>query len=291
MPQRSKWCLIGIPDHVGVIHVGGRIGAAGGPRAFRQIFRRLKGRDGVHERMLDHGDVPELGGNIEKNHRQASDSIARAQKESGLTVVVGGGHDHGFSHLRGIAQAAGPRARIACINIDAHLDVRKPDPVITSGSPFYLALTSGVLSAKRFIEFGIQSHCNAPALWDFVEKEKIEVIPFNNVRGTREAGTKSAARSFASALKRLARQSDVIVISLDLDAIASAYAPGVSAPQSEGFTAMEIIEMMEVSGREKKVTSLGIFELNPEHDRDDMTSRLAATAAYHFIAEKRLKAK
>ena len=68
-----------------------------------------------------------------------------------------------------------------------------------------------------------------------------------------------------------------------MDAAASAFAPGVSAPQAEGFTASEMIEMMEIAGSEKKVVSLGIFELNPEHDLEDITARLAATVAYHFV--------
>ena len=44
--------------------------------------------------------------------------------------------------------------------------------------------------------------------------------------------------------------------------------------------------MVEIAGREKKVVSLGLFELNPEHDIDQRTARLAATLAYHFIASR-----
>jgi arginase family enzyme len=72
-------------------------------------------------------------------------------------------------------------------------------------------------------------------------------------------------------------------VSLDLDSIASAHAPGVSAPQPQGLTASEAIEMMEISGADPKVASLGIFELNPEHDADGATSRLAAECVYYFV--------
>ncbi|MGZ3688347.1 MAG: arginase family protein, partial [Bdellovibrionota bacterium] len=73
---------------------------------------------------------------------------------------------------------------------------------------------------------------------------------------------------------------------LDLDAAAEAVAPGVSAPQPEGFSGGEILEMCELAGAAKKVVSLGIFELNPSHDRDDQTARLAAASAYHFLLKK-----
>ena len=76
------------------------------------------------------------------------------------------------------------------------------------------------------------------------------------------------------------------MLSLDLDAIQAAFAPGVSAPAMEGFTPSEILEMMLIAARDEKVVSLGIFELNPEYDIDERTARLAATCAYHFMDER-----
>jgi formiminoglutamase len=280
MSKRSKCCIIGIPDHQAVLNVGGRIGSARGPAEFRKIFSTFKGKNSFRGVVHDLGDVLSLTRDVEANHLQASDLVFQGQRVTGFSVVVGGGHDHGFSHLRGILaalRAKSPRARLGCINIDAHFDVRSASPVITSGSPFYLALESGVLDPKRFVEFGIQTHCNSPELWQYIADNGVSVVPFNRMRSGQ------AVDLFQKALKKLALACDAIVISLDLDAVASSYAPGVSAPQSEGFTAMEVISMMEISGREKKVCSLGIFELNPEHDEGARTARLAATAAYHFI--------
>jgi formiminoglutamase len=272
----NQWSLIGVPDHTGVLHVGGRIGAALGPEAFRRIFRKLKGLAPVHESCVDLGDVQGLTADIVKNHRLVSDRVKTIQ---GVSVVIGGGHDHGFSHLRGIAEAF-PGKRLGCINIDAHLDVRKADPIISSGSPFYLALEAGVLKPENFVEFGIQSHCNAKELWKYIETKKVEVVPFSRLRGGK------GPAEFKSCLERLALQCDVIVISLDLDAASMAYAPGVSAPQPEGFTGSDFLQMMEEAGRHPKVQSLGIFELCPPHDIDDHTARLAATCAWHFVEQK-----
>lgn len=281
MSNRSKWSLIGIPDHEGVLNVGGRIGAARGPECFRKVFSRLTGRNDVRESMLDLGDVL-VDPKIEMTHRQAADRIAAACKTSTSLVVIGGGHDHGYSHLLGVAQSLKSGMRLGCLNIDAHLDVRNATPVITSGSPFYLAIENKVVEPAHFVEFGIQSHCNGKALWDYIDAHKIEVVGFEKLRGGKAVG------AFAKALQDLSARVDVIAISLDLDAAAEAFAPGVSAPQAEGFTGSEIIEMMEVAGREKKATSLGIFELNPEHDIDLRTARLAATAAFHFIEARSL---
>jgi formimidoylglutamase len=276
--KRSKFCLVGIPDHQGVMNVGGRLGAARGPDAFRRVFGRLSGRDGVSDALMDLGDLHPVPRNMGESHRRAADQVRDGHSRCGLSVVVGGGHDHGFSHLLGISEALKGK-RLGCLNLDAHLDVRSGKPLASSGSPFWLAIEGGVLAPDQFIEFGIQAHCNSRELWEYVGRKGVEVIEFGALRGGR------AVSAFAASLKKLSSRCDIVVISFDLDSCASAFAPGVSAPQAEGFSSSEVIEMMEIAGRDPKVVSLGIFELNPDHDVDDRTARLAATAAYHFIAQ------
>lgn len=227
--------------------------------------------------MSEQLDAGPFSRDVAQNHRVAADLIRDQHRKHGLTVVVGGGNDHTYSQLVGLSEAL-PGKKIGCINIDPHFDVRKPAPSITSGSPFYLALESGILKPERFIEFGIQRHCNGPELWDYIEAKKVHVMMFEEMR----FGKSGAA--LQAALDRLSAQCDEIVVSLDLDAIDSAHAPGVSAPQAEGFSPSDILEMMAIAGTHPKVPSLGIYELNPAHDIAEQTSRMAATAAYHFIA-------
>jgi formimidoylglutamase len=274
--MRRKYCLVGIPDHQGILNVGGRIGASRGPREFRRVFHRFRGTDGVLESKAVDLDLNPLPRDLSQCHRAAANLVRDQHQITGLSVVVGGGHDHGFSQILGVTEALQGRS-VGCINIDAHLDVRKPAPIISSGSPFYLAIEAGVLDPSRFIEFGIQAHCNGQELWDYIGAKKVEVVPYRELRRGR------AVMAFKDALDRLAQKCDAIVVSLDLDAMAQAFAPGVSAPQAEGFSSGECIEMMELAGQEAKVCSLGIFELNPEHDIDDRTTILAATSAYHFL--------
>ena len=278
MANRIKWCLIGIPDQEGVMNVGGRLGAASGPRAFQRAFARLKGLAPVRESLALKTELQLLKPDVLENHRRAAELIEKTHALHPISVVIGGGHDHGYTHLLGVSRALAGK-KIGCINIDAHLDVRKPDPLITSGSPFYLAIESGCLHPSQLIEFGIQSHCNGPELWAYIEKNKIEVIPMERLRHGK------AAAAFSQALKKLSASCDAVVISLDLDAAASAFAPGVSAPQADGFSACDFLEMMELAGGDPKVVSLGVFELNPEHDVDGRTSALAATSVWHFIEQ------
>jgi len=279
MANRIKWSFIGVPDHQGVFNVGGRVGAALGPAALHDAFFKFKGVPEVFETLHHKTYAGPFSSDVEKNLETAAKLVEIETKASDLTVVVGGGHDHGYSHLLGIRRALGPHALIGCINIDAHLDVRKPSPLIGSGSPFYLALENGIIKPEHLIEFGIQTHCNSQELVDYIHKFPVEVIVYEKLRRGQ------ATELFEKTLKKLSALVQHIVISFDMDAVAECFAPGVSAPQSEGFSSSEVIEMMEIAGMEKKVCSLGIFELNPLHDNDGRTARLGAACAHHFISK------
>jgi formiminoglutamase len=152
--------------------------------------------------------------------------------------------------------------------------------VFTSGSPFNVALTERIIEGKHLVEFGIQEHCNAPELWDFAKSHGVKTVTFPELR------EKSVRAVFEETLNTLAENCDVVVVSFDLDSVAGPFAPGVSAPAVEGFTPTEAHQMMEVSGSQDKVISLGIYELNPRFDRDNLTARLAATSCHYFAQSK-----
>ena len=63
--------------------------------------------------------------------------------------------------------------------------MRKPESPgkIGSGSPFYLAIEAGILDPSLLVEFGIQSHCNAPVLWEYIASKKVQVVPYEELRG------------------------------------------------------------------------------------------------------------
>lgn len=278
MKRPIHYALVGIPDDWAVNAVGGRLGAKKGPAAFRQFFGKLAGEIPVAANVTDLGDVPELEArDSERHHERVTEFLRREVSRFDVLVVVGGAHDHGHSHLAGLASRY---QKLGCINVDAHLDVRPASPKITSGSPFWLALERGILTPNRLVEFGVQDHCNGKSLWDYVAGKKVRTLRWCDLR------RKPIGQVFHRELRSLATRCDGVVLSFDLDTIAASYAPGVSAPQAEGLSSRDAIEICEIAGAHPKVRSLGLFELNPDFDQDGRTARLAATMAWHFLAAK-----
>jgi formiminoglutamase len=280
MSSTKTATLVGCPDDRGVYNNGGRTGARNGPAAFRQWLNKPKGAHEVQSRFIDRGNVSPITTDIAGTHEKVAQQITEAHQKGHHSLVIGGGHDYAHAHLKGLKNNLREEQHLGCINIDPHFDLRAYQTDILSGSPFYMAIEEHLLEGKHLVEFGIQHFCNGAQLWDYAQEHHVKTY-------TREAMRFSGVlEQFRSALDSLAGQCQQIAISLDLDAINMAYAPGVSAPNVEGFSPSEVLALMGEAARFEAVTSLGIYELNPRFDQDAHTARLASTAAFTFFDHK-----
>jgi arginase family enzyme len=161
------------------------------------------------------------------------------------------------------------------VNVDAHLDVRPlRDGKITSGTPFRrLAELWG--TRYGLAEFGIQSQHNARAHRYFCQERGFPIITLEQAR---EVGV---AKAFAHTLTQDAA---ALAVSLDLDSVEAATAPGVSAPCPDGFSAAELFACARAAGADPRVRVLDVMELSPPLDEGSRTARLAAMAIWSFLA-------
>ncbi|MBI2605832.1 MAG: arginase family protein [Deltaproteobacteria bacterium] len=273
--------LLGAPDDRGVLNVGGRLGANRGPAAARRALSQfMLGMDGAVGRVrLGRGFDVAPGLSIEEAHQALREAVADALRSGVAPLVLGGGHDYGYPHVAGAFDALG--AKIALINVDAHLDVRPPEGgLITSGSPFFLALESGVVRPRNFVEFGIQEHCNDAGFGEYIRKKRAKVVMLNEARAARGGAVAYFERLVAGFIRKKMR----VVVSFDVDSVQMAHAPGVSAPQADGFTASEFLGMAAVCGEYRGVATIGFFELAPALDLGGMTARLVATAMHRYLS-------
>lgn len=271
--------IIGLGDHEGVNNVGGRIGAAKGPQSFKTFYNKLNGDDIFQQTKKELECVDFSGLSLEEKHDKTAQFIAECDKNNDISIIVGGGHDFIYSHVKGISY--NNEKKTSCINIDPHLDMRPYDEKFTSGSPFRRLLDEKIIDSNQLIEYGIQTHANAPALFEYAQSKNIDIVYYHDITFVNYLSV------FKQKLEDLSQVSDHIVISLDLDVFQAAFAPGVSAPAAEGFTPEQMKALLKCAASFNEVKSLGIFELNPDLDIDDRTARLAAYCAYYFIEAKR----
>jgi formiminoglutamase len=268
--------IIGIPQDIGVARNGGRIGASKAPFKIREYLGKLSIHGIVHfpNEIYDIGNIICEGRTLEDIRVDHQEIIQRILETGAIPIILGGGHDIAFPNAKALLDT---HEHIGIINIDPHLDVRvKIDGLSHSGTPF-----REMLEYKKpdiFLEFGTQTFTASTHHREFVEELGGNITSYEHLRSVG-----NPSNEFGEILKSMKHEELNIYVSFDMDAVSSAFAPGVSAPATIGFTSDEITEMAYWAGAQQ-VRMIDIVEVNPEYDIDDRTSRLAALMIAQFIA-------
>ena len=264
-------CFIGYASDLGVRQNLGRPGAAEGPARLRERMSPFPAIDGVT--LIDCGNIA-AGATVLETQEALAQAVETIVRAGALPLVLGGGHDQAFGHFLGVARATGTPP--ACINFDAHLDLRPlTDAGPNSGTPYTQAAewckaNGGTL---RYLALGIQRAGNTSLLF-----ARAEVIGATIVDAAGFA--LDTIEIVMEAINDGVDEAE-ICLSVDLDVFAAGFAPGVSAPSAMGIAPDQsfrrVFRGIMASGR---VRGIEIAELCPPLDQDDRTARLGAMVAF-----------
>lgn len=283
-PEGCRVALLGLPDDLGVRMNGGRPGAVEGPRAFRAALASygsifdLEHQEDIEVRVYDAGDVTPAEGDGEAALRETHARISAATRalhdqKFECVVCIGGGHDLTFASVRGLAESMG-RA-VGGINIDPHLDVRE---TAGSGMPYRALIEGEHLDPVRFVEFGAGRFANSGEHVRWLRDRGAAIIPDHKARSLDAAVHVAFERAFP------AGRTDTGFVSVDLDALDSSSAPGVSAPNPNGLSVERVCAMAQRAGEHPAVRHFDIMELSPPNDVGSRTARVAALVFMRFIS-------
>jgi arginase family enzyme len=301
-PEGCAVALLGLPDDTGVRLNGGRPGAAEGPAAFRAALARFGttfdlGADrplAVH--VFDAGDVEPSGGGdeaaLEQTHARVEAAVGALHARGMVTVAVGGGHDLTYPAVAAVAAArANGRGRgrepgpgpgpgrgpgrgrpLGGVNLDAHLDVRER---VGSGMAFRRLIAGGHLDPHAFVEVGLGRFANDADDVAWLRAQGAHLLTADAILDEGLPVESVLEEALAPGLG---------FVSIDLDGIDGAAAPGVSAVNPCGLGVRHACRLAEAAGRDPRVAHFDIMELCPRHDEAGRTARIAALLWMSFIA-------
>jgi formiminoglutamase len=278
-----KAALLGIPfDGASVVRTGSR----GGPDAVRRgmmwftTYSTSEARAMDAFRVADIGDVLVNLTDMTGTFARITHAIAGLMDRSIVPVSIGGDHSIAYPCLRGVVQALGPGKRLGIIHFDAHHDLRAAHlGAESSGVPFRkaLELLPEVVRGRNLVQIGIAEFSNSPPLADYARAEGVTVIPG---RGLRHDGMRNAV---AKALQIAGDGTEAIYLSVDIDCIDQAQAPGTAAPNPFGLDLRDVQEAVREIGAHPKIVGMDLVEISPPYDRDDMTGRAGASLVLSFL--------
>lgn len=255
--------LLGFASDEGVARNHGRPGAAAGPEALRNALGSLAVH---HEHVLyDAGTITTQDTDLEGAHERLSTSVEALSNAGHLPIILGGGHETAFGSHRGAFRAKGP---LKIINLDAHFDLRTAD-VPTSGTPFKQISELVGRPDFDYTVLGISRPNNTKVLFD----EAADLGVAITLDGKLLAMNLQQVRAHA---EQLCVGTAPIHLSIDLDVLPAAQAPGVSAPAGLGVDLPIIRELTVSIAATGRLALVDVVELNPSFDLDNRTAKLAA---------------
>jgi agmatinase len=277
-PTSKPFGIAGIPWDGATTN---RPGARSGPAAIRQASLLLG--DAIHpyfdlspiDDLEDHGDLV-----LPNTTLQAMRGALEPQVESMLArqhmVWLGGDHSVTLPLLRAYRKHAGHP--LAVIHFDAHCDAWQDHYGEPSGHGTWVheALTEGLVDPRVFVQLGIRSPADR-AYRQRIQNEGGLSFDARSLRGL-ESPAQLRPVIDAVAAPWAALGNPPTYLTLDIDCLDPAFAPGTGTPEPAGLTSGQVMTLLE-SWTDLPFVGMDCVEVAPAYDHAEITSLAAA----HFI--------
>ncbi|MGF6991749.1 formimidoylglutamase [Paraburkholderia sp. GAS32] len=280
--------IVGFGSDEGVRRNQGRVGAAHAPKELRRVLAGLPAKTSMAT-LADAGDVVCDDGDLEGAQTELANVVSDVFASGGRPLVFGGGHEVAWGTYSGLRlhqdRVDGARAEIVAaatrklliINFDAHFDLRQKRPA-NSGTPFDQIAND---CAERGVPFnyacfGISDLGNTASLFAHAEELGVRYVLDVDMQ-------EPQLPQRLDDLQQLLDSADDVYLTIDLDVLPAATAPGVSAPAALGAPLSVVEAMVQRVRASGKLRAADIAEYNPSLDQDKRTARAAARLAYRLL--------
>jgi agmatinase len=274
--------IVGIPFDTGATY---RVGARFGPEAIRSISVMLRPYHPAHridicERIdvADAGDLNVKPGFAEPSFQLVSDELTHMLRTSGggAPVVLGGDHAVVLPELR--AHAAYRGQPVAVVHFDSHPDTWDTywGERYTHGTMFRRAVEEGIVAVDHSIQVGLRG-----TLYDEHDWDQSRDLGFATLT-TRESLAMGMGETSRVIRERVGNHP--VVLSLDIDVVDPAFAPGTGTPEVGGYSSVQIQDLLRgLAGL--AFVGFDLVEVYPQYDGPgQVTALLAANLCWEFLA-------
>jgi formiminoglutamase len=213
-------------------------------------------------RVLDLGDIEMHVTDINRCHsniRMTMEGICTVFPNS-IPFTIGGDHSITAMLVSGL-KAAEPSREIGILQFDTHLDLRDlKDQGPSNGTPIRNLIENGIVKGSNVYNIGLHGFYNGPSLINYAKEQKVNYITL------REARRNGIVETVRKAIQELESKVDTIYLTIDMDVLDIAYAPGVPASTTGGMRTDELFDAVFTAGKSPKIRAVDIVCLDPNRD-------------------------
>ncbi len=275
---RCDVAVAGVPFDSGTSY---RPGARFGPAAVRQGSRLLRPwHPGLQvapfgaQQVADAGDIACNPFDIKEAMDQVEAAAAGLLAEAAHLLAIGGDHTIAYPLLRVTSQRFGP---VALVHFDAHLDTWQTyfGAPLTHGTPFRRAAEEGLFSEEHSMHVGIRGPLYSPGDLEEDAELGFAAVSAMEIEHIGVNGVVAAIRDRV--------QDRPLYVSVDIDVLDPAHAPGTGTPEAGGLTSREVLGILRgLAGM--RLVGADVVEVAPAYDHAEMTAVAAAHICYELLA-------
>jgi agmatinase len=270
--------VLGVPFDSGVTY---RPGARFGPAHIRESSRLLRPYNPAlsalpfgSQQVADAGDLGVNPFSIDEAI-QAIEGAARGLLErAGCLLTLGGDHTIALPLLRAVSARHGP---VAVVHFDAHLDTWDTyfGAAYTHGTPFRRAAEEGLLDRSGCLHVGIRGPLFTDSDLSQDSDLGFTIISAPEVDQLGLTGLAERIRHRVGGRP--------VYVSVDIDVLDPAHAPGTGTPEAGGLSSRELLAALR-SFAHLNVVGADIVEVAPAYDHAQITGIAAAHAGYELLS-------
>ena len=276
--QYADVAVVGVPFDSGVSF---RPGARFGANHVREASRLLRPYNPAQDaspfenlQVADAGDMAVNPFNIDEAIETVQANAMDLTESGTKLLTLGGDHTIALPLLRAASERAGQP--VALLHFDAHLDTWDSyfGAEYTHGTPFRRAVEEGILDTEAISHVGTRGPLYGKRDLEDDRRFGFGILTSSDVlrQGVDEVAAKLRDRIGNRPL----------YVSVDIDVLDPAHAPGTGTPEAGGMTSRELLEILR-GLRGLNLVGADVVEVAPAYDHADITAVAASHVAYDLI--------
>jgi len=205
-------------------------------------------------RVVDYGDAAVLPADATASHAAIAQTVGQVVAAGAIPVVLGGDHSIAEPDIGAVAATRGP---VGLVHFDAHTDTGTQVFGVerSHGTGMYRLVEAGAVEGTRYVQIGLRGYWPGEEVFAWQKQRGIRSFFMEDVR--RESVEEVIGRTIGLL------GSGPVFVSVDIDVLDPAFAPGTGTPEPGGMSAAELLWAVRRLGLELDVVGAEVVEVIP----------------------------
>jgi agmatinase len=240
--------------------VSDRPGTRYGPRAIRAASWGAGAHLEAHAdpltelRVVDFGDAPVVPADAPRSHAAIEETVSQALGAGALPLVLGGDHSITEPDVRACSAVYGP---VGLVHFDTHTDTATEvfGVELSHGTPMYRLVAEGAVAPERYVQIGLRGYWPGEDEFAWQRERGIQSFFMHDVRslGIEEVVERTVATV----------GSGPVFLTVDVDVLDPAYAPGTGTPEPGGMTSADLLWACRKVAERLELVGADVVEVAP----------------------------